>query len=231
MILGTVGALTTWPVKSMGGGTALSSVFADGSGLAGDRRYALRDVRSDRTDKPLSARRTPGLLRWSAADGDTEPVVTGPDGRQWSWSAPGLAEALAEDLEIDVSLMHRPAGCQDLADSVLVTTVNSHRAVEVLFRSRLEPARWRTNLHLDLPDTEPFAEHGWEGRRLVVGDVVLRLLHPCKRCSIPTYGPGGLHRTPELLHWITNDHAGPFGINARVEVPGTLRHGAPVRLD
>lgn len=232
--LGTVAGLTVWPVKSMGGGATPAVVPADVTGLAGDRRYALRDLRSDRPDQPLSARRAPGLLRWSASPGPDEPLVTGPDGRQWSWSSPGLPEALSQDLGVEAQLMRKPSGCQDLADSVLVTTVNSHRAVEVLFRSRLEPARWRTNMHLDLPDSEPFAEHGWQGRRLVVGGpggAVLRLLHPCRRCSIPTYGPGGLHRTPELLHWITNDHAGPFGINARVEVPGTLQRGAPVSLD
>ena len=227
-MIGTVTSLTTWPVKSLAGGAPLDVVAAGPTGLAGDRRYAVRDPRRD---GPLSARTAPGLLRWSASYGPQEPLVTAPDGRTWAWSEPGLAGALADDLDRPVELHHDPQGCADLAASVLVTTVATHRAVEQAFGAPLETARWRTNVHLDL-DAPPFAEHGWEGGRLLVGDVVLRLLHPCKRCTIPTYAPGGLARTPELLRFFsTGEHAGPFGINARVEVPGTLRRGAPVRWE
>ena len=225
---GTVTSLTTWPVKSLAGGTAHEEVAATPSGLAGDRRHAVRDPRRE---GPLSARTAPGLLRWSASAGAQEPLVTAPDGRQWAWSEPGLAQALSDDLDRPVELLHDEQGCADLAASVLVTTVATHRAVEQAFGSALETARWRTNLHLDL-DVPALAEHGWEGGRLHVGDVVLRLLHPCKRCTIPTYAPGGLARTPELLRFFSaGEHAGPFGINARVEVPGTLRRGAPVRVE
>ena len=221
----SVTSLTTWPVKSLGGGAAQVAVHADGSGLVGDRRYAVRDDRG-----VLSARSAPGLLRWTAAHGPEEPLVTGPDGRTWSWSEPGLTEALSGDLERQVRLVHDPAGCQDLERSVLVTTTASHRAVEQAFGAPLEVARWRTNVHLD-GDLPALAEHGWEGGVLRVGEVVLRLLHPCRRCTIPTYAPGGLARTPELLrHFSAGEHAGPFGINARVEVPGVLERGAQVQL-
>jgi hypothetical protein len=225
-VLATVTSLTTWPVKSLAGGVPHAAVGADVSGLAGDRRYAVRDARG-----VLSARQAPGLLRWSAAPGPREPLVIGPDGRQWSWSEPGLTDALSGDLDRPVDLVHSPDGCADLPRSVLVTTVASHRAVEQAFGAPLEPSRWRTNVHLD-GDLPAFEEHTWEGRRLLVGDVVLRLLHPCRRCSIPTYAPGGLVRTPELLrHFSVGEHAGPFGINARVEVPGVLTRGLEVLLD
>lgn len=225
--VGTVTSLTVWPVKSLGGGASLPAVQADDSGLAGDRRWAVSDVRG-----PLSARSAPGLLRWAAGPGPVEPLVTGPAGRQWSWSEPGLGAALSADLGRAVELAEQPAGCQDLPRSVLVTTTASHRAVEAALGQPLEVARWRTNLHLEAGSLPAFAEHGWEGRRLLVGEVVLRLLHPCMRCTIPTYAPGGLHRTPGLLRLLsTGAHAGPFGINARVEVPGLLERGATVRLD
>lgn len=227
--LGHLTSLTTWPVKSLGGGTAVGAIGAGARGLAGDRRYAVRDLRSSGA-LPLSARQVPGLLRWSAAYGVEEPLVAGPDGRSWSWSEPGLAEALSDDLGVPVGLVHDEDGCQDLERSVLVTTVASHRAVEQAFGQPLEAARWRTNLHLDL-DVPALAEHDWEGRRLVIGDVVLRLLHPCRRCTIPTYAPGGRARTPELLRFLSvGEHAGPFGINARVEVAGTLERGTGVTL-
>ncbi len=228
--LGRVAGLTTWAVKSMGGGRVHDRVAADETGLAGDRRYALVDQRPDRLGAVVSARSVPGVLRWSADPGSAEPRLAGPDGRTWSWSDPALPGALADDLGVPVGLSHDDGGHADLPRSVLVTTAASHRAVEGQTGRRLEPARWRTNLHLDL-DAPAYAEDAWEGRRLVVGDVVLRLLHPCQRCTIPTYAPGGLRRDPALLRFFAAERKGPFGINARVEVPGVLEAGAPVVLD
>ncbi len=229
MTLGSVAGLTAWPVKSLGGGAALVEVGAGPAGLDGDRRHAFADAR--RPDRPLSARTEPGLLRWSAAASPAGPVVSGPDGTARAWADPRLVAAVSDDLGREVVALSHEGGCADLPRSVLVTTAASHRAVERAYGSRLEPARWRTNVHLDL-EVAPLAEHGWEGRRLVVGDVVLRLLHPCQRCTIPTWAPGGLQRSPELLaHFATGPSAGPFGINARVEVPGRLRLGAAVALE
>lgn len=232
----TVAGLTVWPVKSMGGGTAVDAVWADGQGLAGDRAQAFLDQRPLRAGHVVSARNVPGLLRWSAAyataptrDGAPPPVVTGPDGVQREWGDPALTAAVCDD--VGVALQPAPPGRYwDLDDSVLVTTSATHEDVEQRFGRPLEPARWRTNLHLDA-DAAPGDERSWEGSRLVVGDVVLRLLHPCKRCTIPTWAPGGRERTPELLRWFHREAGGVFGINARVEVPGVLAVGADVRLD
>lgn len=232
---GTVGSLTIWPVKSMGGGTAVDAAWAGVAGLAGDRAHAFVDQRPMRAGHVVSARNVPGLLRWTATyprtprDGDVpSPVVTGPDGMQRDWADPALAAAVSAD--VGVPLQPAPPGryC-DLDDSVLVTTQATHDGVEQLFGRPLELARWRTNLHLE-GGWPAFSEHGWEGGRLVVGEVVLRLLHPCKRCTIPTWAPGGSARTPELLTWFHRQHAGRFGINARVEAPGVLHRGAQVVL-
>lgn len=237
---GTVQSLTVWPVKSMGGGTAIDAVWADMQGLAGDRAHAFVDQRPMRAGHVVSARNVPGLLRWAAAyerppgQGDVPPaVVTGPDGTPREWGDPALASAVSDD--VGVPLLAAPAGRYwDLDDSVLVTTQATHDGVERLFGRPLELARWRTNLHLSL-DAPAFAEHGWEAGLLVVGDgpdsVVLRLLHPCKRCTIPTWAPGGGERTPELLAWFHREQAGRFGINARVERAGVLRTGAEVRVE
>lgn len=225
---GSVREVTVWPVKSMAGGTAVEQVRADVGGLAGDRAHAVVDRRPLRDGRVLSARTAPGLLRWTAAATDDEPELTAPDGRRWAWSDDGLAEVLSEDLGLPVGLAAR-GGYSDLADSVLVTTVATHAGVEERFGRPLEAHRWRTNLTLEL-DAPAFAENAWEGRTLVVGEVVLRLLHPCKRCTIPTWAPGGRERTPELLAWFHREADGVFGINARVEVPGVVRRGDDVEV-
>ena len=220
---GTVAEVTVWPVKSMAGGTPVQEVRAERRGLAGDRAHAVVDRRPLRAGHVLSARNAPGLLRWSAAAGPEEPELTAPDGRRWHWSDEGLADVLSDDLGIPVGLAG-PGSYSDLVDSVLVTTTATHAGVEERFGQPLDGRRWRTNVRLDL-DAPAFAENGWEGRTLVVGGVVLRLLHPCKRCTIPTWAPGGAERLPELLQWFHREADGVFGINARVEVPGVLGPG------
>jgi uncharacterized protein YcbX len=235
MAVGRVQSLTVWPVKSMGGGTPVEAIGVDVHGLAGDRAHALLDRRPLRAGHVVSARNVPGLLRWSAAYPRTPaphevpvPVVTGPDGTAWDWTDPRLAGAVSDD--VGVPLAAAPAGRYwDLADSVLVTTQATHDGVEQLFGRPLELARWRTNLHLQL-EAPAFAEHSWEGRTLHVGGVELALLHPCRRCTIPTWVPGGRERTPELLTWFHREHAGRFGINARVRGCGTLCEGDPVEV-
>ncbi len=215
MVAGTAASLAVWPVKSLAGACSPREVVADETGLAGDRRRAVLDA----DGQPLSARSAPGLLRWRAeADG-----LRGPDGTAYAWSDDRLDAALSAELRKNVRLAHVPGGAADLERSVLVTTVASHADVQAAV-GPVDLRRYRTNLHVEL-DAPACAELGWEGRTLVVGDVTLELLHPCRRCSITTYEPDGLVRDKTMLRWLLAERAGVFGINARVVVSGVLRVG------
>lgn len=227
---GSVVALTVWPVKSMAGGVDVPAVHAARRGLAGDREYAVVDRRPLREGRPLSARNAPGLLRWRARRvGEAVPQLDAPGGTAWRWDDPGLPAALSADLGVAVGVSPR-GGYSDLASSVLVTTTATHAAVERELGRPLDPGRWRTNVVLDL-DAPAFAETGWEGGTLAVGDAVLRLLHPCRRCTIPTWEPDGSARAPEVLLWLLRHTGQVFGINARVEREGRLHRGDAAVVD
>ena len=232
--------LWRWPVKSMAG-ERLRAARMDERGVGGDRSHAV--LHRHRGEwKPLTAREAPRLLAWragypSAPDGGVRPEsppqahVTGPDGDRWEWGDPGLRSALAEDLGRPVELRRDVAGIQDLERSVLVTTEATRAALAAELGSELDLRRFRPNTHLDL-DGKAWEEAGWEGRTLRIGaTVVLRLLHPCERCAIPTRDPTTQEKWPELMRRLDALHDGCFGINARVLQAGRIAVGDTAIVD
>ncbi len=239
---GTVRALFRWPVKSIGG-EPLTAARLDGSGVVGDRAHALLDLHGAtpaHLDRPLlTARASKRMLAWSAAypdapddalcdAADVLPVLTAPDGAAWRWDDARLPERLAEDLGRSVTLERDPTGAmQDLPRSVLLTTEATRQAAETALGRPLDLRRFRPNLHLELA-AEPFAEAGWEGGTMVIGDVRLELLHPCERCAIPTREPGTGAAWPELARWLVRSTENRFGLNARVVRGGRVAVGDAV---
>jgi uncharacterized protein YcbX len=246
---GTVASLHRWPVKSFGG-EAVADLNVDPRGVAGDRAHALYDVHRG-APRQLTARQAAGMLRWSASypdhpgdrlDPDDLPLprVTAPDGgaTTYAWDDPELQQALTQDLGRDVTLRRNPGLMQDLGNSVLVTTQATLDAITAPLgyddANPLDLRRFRTNIHLvlDADGGAPlaYAEERWQGRTLHVGDVELQLLHPCVRCVIPTRDPDTTSKDPNILRWLTREHGGLFGINARVRGSGRIAVGDPVRL-
>lgn len=232
---GTVAELHRWPVKSLAG-EPVTALRVDGRGVGGDRAHALLDVFQGEP-RVLTARQAPRLLAWSAgydgADVDPAdpplPVLTAPGGTRRAWDDPELPAALEADLGRAVTLRRDVAGQQDLPNSVLVTTAATLAALEAELGAPLDLRRFRTNLHVAL-DAPPFAEEGWTGRRLRVGDAELELLHPCLRCAIPTRDPDDQRRWPELLRHLVRRRGGLFGINARPLGAAEIRAGDAVTV-
>lgn len=232
---GAVLELHRWPVKSMAG-QPVGALAIDGRGAGGDRTHAVFDRFKD-APRRLTARQAPRLLAWSAsydgADVDPAdpplPMLTAPDGERYVWDDPRLPGALAADLGREVALHRDPAGQQDLQRSLLVTTRATLKSVQRELGRPLDLRRFRTNVHVEL-DAPAHAELGWEGRRLRVGDAELELLHPCERCVIPTRDPDTQEKWAELLRWLTREHGGLFGINARPLGPARIASGDRVEL-
>jgi uncharacterized protein YcbX len=91
----------------------------------------------------------------------------------------------------------------DYAPLHLVTAATLKRLHDLAPGSRFDVARFRPNLVLDLPEIEPFAENGWCGALLSIGDdVVLRLGLPAPRCAIPTLAQPGLPQDNDIIRAI-----------------------------
>ena len=90
--------------------------------------------------------------------------------------------------------------------------------------------RLRSNIVLDLPCDAGFAEDGFAGRRLKIGDVVLQVKERIPRCRMVSLDPEISAHDPGILRQLARSHGGRAGIYARVEISGTIHLGDPVFL-
>jgi len=242
MLEGRVLQVWRWPVKSMAG-EQVRAMRVDARGAGGDRSHAVLHEHKGEW-KPLTAREAPRLLAWRATypfatDGGLDPerppyaVVVAPGGEHmYVWNDPRLRSALAQDLGREVRLRRDVGGIQDLERSLLITTEPTRAALAQELGTRLDLRRFRTNLHLEVDGAGPWAEHGWEGATLrFAGGVVVRLLHPCERCAIPTRDPDTQQKSPELLRHLAARHDTLFGTNARVVQSGRIAAGETVQIE
>jgi len=231
-----------WPVKSMAGET-VRSMRVDPRGAGGDRSHAVLHEHKGEW-KPLTAREAPRLLAWRASypfapDGGLDPerppyaMVLAPDGeRMYAWNDPLLRSALSRDLGREVRLRRDVAGIQDLRRSLLITSEATRAALAEELGVKIDLRRFRTNVHLDFNGVPPWEEHGWEGATLrFSGGAVVRLLHPCERCAIPTRDPDTQEKSPELLRHLAARHDTLFGMNARVLQSGRIAAGETVSVE
>ncbi|KAA9155922.1 MOSC domain-containing protein [Amycolatopsis acidicola] len=229
MFEGSVQELTRWPVKSLRGEEVAAARF-DERGMVGDRAHALVDLREKRAGRVLTVRQNQELLAWHAHyDGAAEsPTLRAPDGKEWSWTDPGLTATLTESLGIPLELRSAPSQ-SDRGPTVLVTIDASLKALEEELAAPVELARFRPNIHLSL-DAPAFAEQDWGfGTTLTIGDVILEVVGdragPCIRCAVPSWDPAGKERWPKLQRWLIEQHDNKFGVIMRATRPGEVRVG------
>src|SRR5215203_6169883 len=110
-LLGTVGELWRYPVKSMLGSRVPEALVTE-RGFLGDRAWALRDVATGRI---ASAKRFPRLLEFRATY-ESEPTphtrgrvrIEAPDGRSFAVDHPEASHILSEILGREVRLESEP---------------------------------------------------------------------------------------------------------------------------
>ncbi|MCD2189025.1 MOSC domain-containing protein [Actinomycetospora soli] len=234
-----VATLTRYPVKSMLGQEVERAVVG-ATGLESDRWRALIDPTTGYVATAKQPRHWRRLLQYTAAVQDDRVVVTTPDGETIDSEDPRLVDVLSADLgrAVEVSAA-RPAGSsveRPDPEEVLARGVDAdleaptleisqgnegdtfvdHSPVHLVTTATLEhlgmeALRYRPNLVI-ASDGEPFAENGWVGREVQVGEVVLRVVLPTPRCSVPTLEHGDLPRAPKAITPLMKEN--------RVEVEG-----------
>lgn len=245
----SLGRINVTPVK----GTALhhpSSVDLVSIGIAGNRRFHLSDDRGrlysglghgplvqvvcEVSEGDLRCRFPDGRVVVAATDDLGEVEATDFDGR----AVPGrpvdgeLSEAFSDYVGEHVRLF-RTERDGDGPDEMPLTIVSS-ASVEELgrrggYHGELDPLRFRINLELD--GAEPFEEETWDGRRVRIGDAVLRVEGQIPRCAVTAQDPATGLRDWNTLKQIASfrplmaTRQVPFGMYATVEQPGLVTVG------
>ncbi|WP_431523836.1 MOSC domain-containing protein [Mycobacterium europaeum] len=263
-----VESLLRYPVKSMLGET-VSSIFVDEHGAEGDRRLALVDTATGHVASAKNARLWRGLLKCTANREAGRVRIGLPDGTSVAVDDPGIDELLSGLLGRPVRLIaQRPAGAtlvrpdpEQLLELGLDAEV-SGRILEIaqatpgdaftdeaplhaittatLAHIGVEALRYRPNIVIATPpDYPPYAENGWVGTEIAVGEVRLRVLTATSRCVVPTLEHGPLPRAPQALRipaaenrWDTGGHGAQpcAGAYLAVASEGVIRVGDRVTI-
>ncbi len=242
--------LWRYPVKSLQG-EPVEAATVEADGVAGDRRWGIRD---QRTGRILTARRRPELLGASATyggDGEgDEPVLTLPDGgtvtgpgdrtdrRLSAWLASpvslvrsagdaGRAEFFADATDETSQPIEwtMPEGRYvDAAPILVVTTASLRTAAAHHPSGTWDVRRFRPNVLIDVAG-DGWVEDSWVGREIQIGGATLVPTQPCVRCTMVTRSQPGLDADVEMFRTLARHHGGLFGVWCDVVVPGSLARG------
>ena len=251
----TVARFNVTPVKS----TSLhhpERIRLDDRGAAGDRRFFFVDASGKRFSGATKAPILPIRATYDEDAGRLElrlpngVVVVGkaePDGEAIEVNFYGrpvtahivdgdFTEALSTYAGHEVRLA-RPDRQGDAIDVRPVTLVSLESVAELARRGEhegaLDPGRFRMTIEIEGVGA-PHEEDTWAGRRVRMGEAVIRIDEPVPRCVVTTLDPDtGLRDFPTLR--VIRDYRGTnaeqqleFGVYAEVVEPGEVSVGDPV---
>jgi MOSC domain-containing protein len=258
-IVGRIESLWRYPVKSMRG-EALAEAFVGFAGVYGDRLFAFKSstrpagfpyltgreqaemlLYRPRFKHPDRALRPPNLgaaeaiapgitpLLGDAADLAVE--VETPSGEVLAIEDPALIRRLGEGVERSILTLIRSERAMTDCRPVSLFAIQTARQLESETGIALDKRRFRANFYLDLGSAAGFAEDGFVGYRLRLGDrAEVAVLERDPRCKMITLDPETAKPTPDVLRKVTRDHDGKAGVYAAVLVEGTVRQGDPIEL-
>ncbi|TIW83345.1 MAG: MOSC domain-containing protein, partial [Mesorhizobium sp.] len=94
-----------------------------------------------------------------------------------------------------------------------------------------DPRRFRPNIVVDMaPVDGSFPETEWIGRKLAIGDLVLTISEPCRRCGFTIIAQDGFDNDPGILRNLVRYNAHNLGVYCTVDQPGRVDIGAPMRF-
>ena len=229
--VGTVSGLWRYPVKSMAA-EPLTSAEVSWTGVPGDRRWAFVRPGSQRNGFPWhTIREHPAMCRYvprltEPTRPDKSPVeVRTPVGETRSITDP----ALAAEIGADVRVMRLDRGLFDAMPVSLIAT-STVSALCALAGVPSNALRFRPNLLITPDPDHAYAEDGWVGTVLRIGDAEVRVDRRDVRCVIVNVDPDTGRPDAALLTSIPRSRQACAGVYGSTVRPGMIRVGDPVTI-
>lgn len=135
--------------------------------------------------------------------------------------------AFAEVMEFESP----PGTYFDAFPLMLMTQQSLDTLSEQAPNSAFDQRRFRANLLLEVEGTdEAFPEQSWVGKELHIGDVVLKIIDTCPRCSMTTHATGDLPRDTDVMRHLVSEAEGNLGVYAKIVKTGTVSAGQAVTV-
>lgn len=231
--VGRVAGLWRYPVKSMAA-EALAAVDVSWHGVAGDRRWAfVRDGVAKSGFPWLTIRERNDMHHYRPSFVEPErpdkspTVVRTPSGAVLEVTDPALAAELRPE---GVRVIKQDRGIFDTLPLSLITTQTIARLGEMV-DARLDVARFRPNLLVEVDDDVPFAEDGWLGCVLRIGGMRMRVDKRDARCVVITIDPATTERNPAILRTVAREREGCLGVYGSIVEPGRVAVHDPVVVE
>jgi uncharacterized protein YcbX len=97
--------------------------------------------------------------------------------------------------------------------------------------SAFDEKRFRANFILDVGgSTDRFPEQAWIGKELHIGEVVLKVIDTCPRCSMTTHATDTLPRDTDIMRHLVTTAEGNLGVYAKVVRGGIIAQGQTVTV-
>ncbi|MDX8502551.1 MOSC domain-containing protein [Mesorhizobium sp. VK4C] len=242
--LGTVSQLWRYPASSLAG-ERLDAISVGTSTVDGDRMFGLVDATDNeiaRPDRDAKWHKVPRIRTRLSNDRDLEVAVPGGD---WL-SAPGAECDRAVSAYLGFTASIRPFGQENAPPAYsgpltqaryrkapihLLTTASLARLKALHPEGAADPRRFRPNIVVDMDPVEgSFPETEWIGRKLAVGDLLLTVSEPCRRCGFTIIAQDGFDNDPGILRNLVRHNAHNIGVYCTVDRPARVEIGAPMRF-
>jgi len=242
--LGKVSQLWRYPASSLAG-ERQEAIEVGSRTVDGDRLFGLVDAENGeiaRPDREAKWHKVP-LIRTRLSNA-RELEVAVPGG---GWlAAPGAESDRAISVFLGFEASMRPFRQENAAPDYagpltaeryvktpihLLTTASLARLKTLHPEGAADPRRFRPNIVVDMEPVEgSFPETEWLGRKLAIGDLLLTVSEPCRRCGFTIIAQDGFDNDPGILRNLVRHNAHNLGVYCTVDRPARIEIGAPMRF-
>ncbi|TRC92759.1 MOSC domain-containing protein [Mesorhizobium sp. WSM4303] len=242
--LGSVTELWPYPASSLAG-ECRDAISVGLETIDGDRLFGLVDVSDNeiaRPDRDAKWHKVPRIR--TRLTGDHQLEIAVPEG-DWL-HAPGAECDSAVSTYLGFGASIRPFRRENVAPgySGPLTAERYHKApIHLLTTASLawlkalhpecspDPRRFRPNIVVDMAAVEgSFPETEWIGRKLAIGDLLVTISAPCRRCGFTIISQDGFDHDPGILRNLVRHNAHNLGVYCTVDRPASVEIGAPMRF-